>query len=260
MDFACKYSKEYSYVTGHPQFEADYYIGYKANNGLFVIGLKKNGNYYYPMTNRYINFNDEEMMKFLRQMLENQAITMPTSSCIYFKESDSYSKSVYLYDQRKPEKIKILNDYSKKYDATVDVGVGYKYIIEKLLKQFDSKNILFPILTSIFEKVTKRIKIDIEELEHEYWKLPEDILNLIDSYNKSLNTDITAAIDEHTKSVMSENNRLSEENQRHIEELEALKQELLNAKAQIQNLEQENAEYKTREEETINAMKRIYEL
>lgn len=67
MDFACKYSKEYSYVTGHPQFEADYYIGYKANNGLFVIGLKKNGNYYYPMTNRYINFNDEEMMKFLRQ-------------------------------------------------------------------------------------------------------------------------------------------------------------------------------------------------
>ena len=59
MEFACKYSKEYSYVTGHPQLEADYYIGYKSNNGLYIIGLKKNGNYYYPMTNRYIDYSDE---------------------------------------------------------------------------------------------------------------------------------------------------------------------------------------------------------
>lgn len=260
MEFICKYSKEFSYITGHPQLEADYFIGYRAPNGLFVIGLKKNGPNYYPMTNRYIEYNDEESMKFLKQMLENQKITMPTVSSIFFKENGTYSRALYLDYNKKTSKIKSLNTYAKEYNATVDVSVGYSFVIEKLLKQFDSKNALFPALKSIFEKVSKRVMIDVTDIELEFGELPEDILCLIDNYNKSLNVDISAALDEHTKQVINERDRLSEENKRYIDELEELKRELLEAKSTIANLEQENIQYKAREEETIAVMKRIYHL
>lgn len=260
IDFVCKYSKEYSYITGHPQLEADYFIGYKGNNGLLIIGLKKNGPYYYPMTNRYIDYNNEETMKFLRQMLENQRITMPTVSSIYFKENRTYSRPLYLDYNKKTSKIRILNNYAKEYNSTVDVSSGYAHLIDKLLEQFDSKSILYPALKSIFEKVTKRIRIDITDIELENGKLPEDILCLIDIYNESLNVDISAALDEHTKTVVIERDKLSEENQKHIKELEELRRELLAAKSTIESLEQENKEYKQREEETVSAMKRIYHL
>lgn len=260
IDFVCKYSKEYSYVTGHPQLEADYYIGYKTNNGLFVIGLKKNGSYYYPMTNRYLDNDDKETVKFLQQMLENQKITMPTMSSIYFKETNSYSRTLFLKYNRKATKIRILNNYAKNYGATIDVSNGYSHAIEKLLQQFDAKDVLFPALEQIFKKVTKRVRINVTDIELEFGELPEEILRLIDDYNESLNTDISAAVDEHTKMVEDENKDLKEQRKRHLEELEALKQELLEAKSIIQTLEQENTEYKRREEETISVMKRIYSI
>lgn len=260
MEFICQYSKEYSYLTGHSQLEADYYIGYRGINNLYIIGLKKNGQYYYPMTNRYIDFNDEETMKFLNQMLANQKLTMPTKSSIFFRETETYSKTLFVDYQKKSTKIKTINNYAKKYNAIVDVSSGYGYIIEKLLQQFDSKNVLFPALKGIFEKVTQRTKIDITDIELEYGELPEDILLLIDDYNNSLNIDISAALDEHTKSVQEENAHLKNEKQKHIEELEMLRRELLEAKSMVETLSQENSEYKLREEEIVSAMKRIYHL
>ena len=212
------------------------------------------------MTNRYIDFNDEETMKFLNQMLANQKLTMPTKSSIFFRETETYSKTLFVDYQKKSTKIKTINNYAKKYNAIVDVSSGYGYIIEKLLQQFDSKNVLFPALKGIFEKVTQRTKIDITDIELEYGELPEDILLLIDDYNNSLNIDISAALDEHTKSVQEENAHLKNEKQKHIEELEMLRRELLEAKSMVETLSQENSEYKLREEETVSAMKRIYHL
>lgn len=260
MEFVCKYSKEYSYITGYPQLEADYYIGYRNNNSLYILGLKRNGAYYYPMTNRYIDCKDEEGLKFLKQMLENQKLTMPVLSSIYFKESGTYSRNLYLDYQKKAAKLRTINNYAKKYNSSVDVSVGYSYVLEKLLKQFDSKNVLFPALKSIFEKVSKRIRIDLTDIELEFGELPEDILVLIDSYNSSLNVDISAALDEHTKLVEEENQKLRESNGKNLEELEELKRQLLEAKNTINTLQSENSEYKQREEETVSAMKRIYRM
>lgn len=248
IDFVCKYSKEFSYITGYPQLEGDYYIGYKTNYGVLVVGFKKDGEYYVPITNRPINYDDDEAMEFLNHLLENQSITMPSMSSIYYKKSKTYSNTSPVNDQKKAGKIRVLKNYAKNYNATVDVSGGYIYIIEKLLKQYNSKNILFPALKSIFEKVSKRVMIDVTDIELEFGELPEDILCLIDSYNSSLNVDISAALDEHTKSVMSERDRLSEENQRHIKELEELREELLRIKALNEQLQTENNGYREREE------------
>ena len=56
------------------------------------------------------------------------------------------------------------------------------------------------------------------------------------------------------------NKKLKESNSRHLEDLEELKRQLLEAKITITSLQSENSEYKQREEETISVMKRIYNL
>lgn len=260
MEFVCKYSKEYSYITGNPQLEADYYIGYRIGNILHVIGFIKNGDYYYPMTNRYIDFKDEEELEFLKQMLENQVITMPVSSNIYFKKNNALSNTIYLFDQKKPQKIKTLKEYAKTYKSTIDVSSGYDYAIEKLLKQYNSSNTKTPLLNKIFESIVERVHINIKELENEFGGISEEIFDLINKYNKSLNKDISAALDEHTRKVEEENSYLTSEKQKHIKELEDLKRQLLEAKSTIETIQKENSEYKAREEETVDVMKRIYHL
>ena len=247
MEFICKYSRENSYITGYPQLEGDYYIAYKAENGLFIIGLKKNGEYYFPMTNRYIDYNNPDSMKFLDTLLTKQNITMATFTNIYFKNTNSYSQNLYVDYIKKASVIRKLMQYSKNYDANVDVSSGYGFVIEKLLQKFESNSNMYPLFNKIFEYIIKRVKIDIKKLEKKFGILPEEIMSLINEYNNSLSVSIENAMNEHTRKITSERDRLSEENQRHIAELEALKQELLDAQSLIEQLQTENAAYRQRE-------------
>ena len=253
MEFLCKYSKDNSYITGYQQLEGDYYIAYKAEEGLFVIGLKKNGDYYYPMTNRYIDFKNEESMEFLRVLLTNQTITMPTYVNLFFKNTKTYGKNIYMDYIKKAHVIRQLKQYSNNYDAIIDVGVGYGYVIEKLLKKFEANSNVYPMLNIMFSYITKRVKINVKKLENNFGILPEEILALIESYNNSLDVSIEEALDEQTRSITSERDRLREENTRHIQELEAAKAELLRAQALIEQLQQENIGYRERE----SSIKRI---
>lgn len=75
IEFICSYIKEYSFITGKQQLEGDYYICYRKTDGLLILGLKKEGRYYQPMTNRIIDLNDKESKEFLGQLLTNQHIT-----------------------------------------------------------------------------------------------------------------------------------------------------------------------------------------
>ena len=253
IEFICKYSKDNSYITGYQQLEGDYYIAYKTDGGLFIVGFKKNGNYCYPITNRYIDVNDEHLMEFLKTLLTNQIITMPTMSNLYFANTKSYSKTIYVDYIKKAQIIRTLMQYNQKYNVYVDVSSGYSFVLEKLLKKFNDSSYVYPILNRMFKAITNRVLIDVKELEREFGILPDDMKAIIDIYNSSLNKDINAALDEHTKMVISERDRLSAENQRHINELEKLKRQLLEAQTLISQLRTENDEYRERE----SSIKRI---
>lgn len=253
IEFICKYSKDNSYITGYQQLEGDYYIAYRSDNGLFIIGFKKNDNYYYPMTNRYINFEDEQSVAFLNTLLTNQSITMPSMSSLYFVNNDSYSKTMYVDYTKKAKMIRSLMQYNQKYNVYVDVSSGYSFVLEKLLKKFNENDNMYPICNKMFEYIQNRVSIDVKELEREFGIIPDDIKTIIDGYNGSLSKDLSAALDEHTKIVMSERDRLSEENQRHIKELEELKKELLETQTLISQLRIENEGYRERE----SSIKRI---
>ena len=109
------------------------------------------------------------------------------------------------------------------------------------------------MLNIIFSYVNKRVKINVKKLENNFGVLPEEIFNLVESYNNSLNASIEEATDEYVKDITSERNSLREENAKHIEELEALKNELLRAQALITELQKENVLYRERE----NSMRKI---
>lgn len=261
IEFICKYDKTRSYDTGNIEQVADYYISYRSENGLFVVGLKKNGLYYYPMTNRYIDFENEKDIEFLKSLLENQHITMPKLTNIYYFNTGTNSKPMYIDYHKKASMLRTLNEYRRKYNAEVDILEGYQSVNEKLLRMFNNNESSNQIYEKIFERISKKCIIDIKELEMELGGgLSEDIITYINIYNNSINENIDAALDEHTKAVRAERDRLNEEKQRHINSLEDLKRQLLEAKSTIATLEEQNAEYKTREEETIEVMKRIYKL
>lgn len=261
IEFICKYEKSRSYETGNMEQVADYYIAYRAENGLFVVGLKRNGLYYYPMTNIYVNFENEKDIEFLKSLLNNQHITIPKLTNIYYFNTGSNSKAMYIDYHKKASMLRTLNEYRRKYGAEVDILEGYQTVNEKLLRMFSSNENTNQIYEKIFERISKRCIIDTKELQIELGGvLPEDILSYINIYNNSINENIDAALDEHTKSIVSERDRLSEENQRNLKELNELKQELLAAKILIEKLKQENSTYQVREEETIEAMKRIYKI
>ena len=78
--------------------------------------------------------------------------------------------------------------------------------------------------------------------------------------DSEITQDVLKSFDEIKKNIQEENAHLKNEKQKQLEELETLKKELLEAKSMIETLRQENSEYKEKEEETINAMKRIYRL
>ena len=201
IDFVCKYNKENSYITGYPQLEADYFIGYKGTNGYSIIGLKRNDDCYYPMTNRYIEYDNEEEMKFLKQLLTKQVITMPTVSSIHFVSTDSNSRALYLDYNKKCSKIRRLKDYAQNYDSIIDVGVGYSFILEKLVREKDNNSNTTPLLAFLFDRISKRVKIDCNEVELKFGLLSEEVLTIIDNYNASIDTDISAAMDAETKKM-----------------------------------------------------------
>lgn len=240
IEFICKYSKDNSYITGSEQLEGDYYIAYKENDGLSIIGFKKNNNYYYPMTNRYVDYSSEESISFLNTLLTKQTITMPTYSSIYFKSNSVSTKPLFINYNKKSEIIRDLLNYADRYGAYVDVSVGYGYIINKLIQKFEDNSNLYPILNVIFDSISKRVKIDITKLTKEFYSLPKEIISLIDIYNNSIDQSINNALDERTKEIISERDFLREEREKQIKELKLLREELLKKEELIKKLNEEN--------------------
>ena len=78
-------------------------------------------------------------------------------------------------------------------------------------------------------------------------------MELINMYNSTLNESIQKGMDEYTREVTNERDRLKKERERHVEELNALKEEILQYQTQINSLKGE----KDIMEEKIRAVKRI---
>lgn len=246
MEFVCKYKKENSYITGNRQLEGDYYIAYRSDNGLFIVGFKKNGEYYYPMTNRVIDYDIKETEDFLNALLTKQSITMATYTNYNYRNMDGLTTSnrnnIYLDYNKKAVIIRDLLELGEEYDCSVDVSVGYSYVIDKLISKFDSNKKIYLAFQIAFEYILKGNKINIRKVKNNCGDVPDEIIIFMEEYNKTIGSKTIDFDDTPEEKTSSD-----------IAELEALKKQLLEQTARIQELEQLNAQYQERE----NTIKRV---
>ena len=190
IEFICSYIKEYSFITGKQQLEGDYYICYGKTDGLLILGLKKEGIYYQPMTNRIIDLNDKESKEFLGQLLTNQHIT--TLSTIMLGNEYGESKKIFYNNEEKIKKVKTLNAYSEEYDATVEVGKDYMFILEKFSKLYNFSKELDDILTFISNTMQNKCPVNLSKLQEKNVTLSESMISMINAYNLSLEKELTS--------------------------------------------------------------------
>lgn len=207
------------------------------------------------MTNRFVDFNNEESKKFLEVLLTNQTITMPTFSHLYFFNTKSTSDIMYIDYRKKPSLIRQSIMYAQEYGAISDVAVGYKYIIEKLLQKMDSNSNLTRILSEIVSRyINTGKKINKVTLKKQFGNLPEDINSWIDGYNYLLDgknfdasDDCGASLRIENSELTAENKTLKSENSRLRQELEKLRQQVLSMSEANKKLEEENATHRENE-------------
>ena len=165
IQFVVNYNMENSYATGYDRLEGDYYILYNNEGKEFFVGLKKDGRYYVPITNRPITSNGESQTKFLHQLLEKQIITMPIYSSRYYLNDYTESKKYYTLYRDKAKKFSILSHYSGEYGAIIDVSRDYYYTCSKYCNMIDYKESESPIYIEMFKYISQRVKINVSKLE-----------------------------------------------------------------------------------------------
>jgi len=242
MEFVCQYKRENSYITGSEHLEGDYYIAYKSDNGLIIVGFKKNDEFYYPMTNRVIDYEMGENKSFLNKLLAKQSITMATYANYNYRNMEGLTTSnrnnIYLDYNRKSLVIRNLLELGEEYNCNVDVSVGYSFVIDKLLSKFDSNKKIYLAFQIAFEYILKHSKINIRKVKNHCGDLPDEIISLMEEYNKTIGGKTIDFDDEP-----------DEKTSKDIAELEMLKKQLLEQTSRIQELEQLNAQYQKRETE-----------
>lgn len=259
IEFICKYDKHKSYVTGYEQLEGDYYIAYKGkeNNSLFIVGFKKNGDYLFPITNRCVDLNNDDSKSFLNILLDNQVITMITYSHFYYFNTRSQSNRVYVDYNKKNSLIGVLNAYGEEYNAIVDVSVGYKYVIEKLISQFEHNNGVVPILCYISEVMKKGDKINEVTLRKKFGNVPESIKSLVEAYNGAFCNRVEYDVDDECgMSAKSACDAESQEISKLRSELEETKMKLLFTQEELEKSQRINTEYASRERSLMRILER----
>ncbi len=176
IKFICKYDKSSSYTTGYSALDGDYYVAYQYNDGLLIVGLKKDGEYYKPITNRYVSNDD----KFLNVLLTNQVVTVPNYVYMYYLATNTYGNKFTIFQDKKIQMLADAKEYADTYQATCDVSLGYSYALGSLIRARNEKIAMKEAINCILQArpVTN------------FTDLPIELTQAIEEYNKSLHTQL----------------------------------------------------------------------
>ena len=243
IEFIAKYESSNSYISGNQKLDGDYYIAYKKDDLISIMGLKLNDNrLYQPITNLEFDKYSEEYDKFLKQLLPHQSLT-----CVRILNKNSINpdgtierKKFYYNTKDKITKIKKLDRYAENYNCHVTTNTDNIFYITKVDNLYDEKNKLFEILSIITEAINSKSFIDAIKLETKYENLGESLLNLISAHNNSL----SKSSDDSDNSDNQENNYKNL-----ILELKNLREKITNQETLIAKLNNENQKLKEKNQQ-----------
>lgn len=257
IEFIAKYQSNKNYASGNQKLDGDYYIAYKKDNNISIIGLKQNDDgLYHPITNLEYDEYSEEYYKFLNQLLTNQSLTSVKLLQKNFLNVDgTIARQKFFYNNKeKLTKLKTLNRYADNYNCAVTTNDESIFHVSKVSNLYEEKKKIFEIVMTITNAIKRKTFIDATKLENEFGDLDESLLNLISTHNNSLttndeqqSTNINANAESHYKDLILELRNSKKE----IEEKDALIEKINTNNEKLteenQTLKETNNEYQEKE-------------
>lgn len=245
-----KYNSNRTYTTGEEMEKCDYFIVRKHDRKYSALGLVETDikSNYLPVTSRLFN-NEQELDEFLNKVAVNQEITYATS----YKATNfhmDYNKTFYTTLEDKLQLNKNLREIALKVNAIPSISRDFVATIERLLNNRQKSTNNSSILNLVKECILSNNIVEKEEviqmLDGE--EIPNDLDSFIDACN-----DLIYSKSSSNPTIESTYSSMEKDNKSLKEELELLKQQLLEANANIEKLQQENTSLK--EENKINTKK-----
>lgn len=244
IEFICQYNKDRSYTTGYLAKDVDYFIGTKINDEyLMILGLKKNGDTYYPITSMYIDKTSEKGSQVLNECLTSQVLLSPESLLIY-NDVNGFKCKKYDVEGDKIERLNVLSMYASLYDCSLDYSASSIYFLKKLEGIRKSYDIVTKIICDCMKDGKK---VDWNEYNIDMNNIPSALKQLVDLYNtldfsKDSNASIIQGLLECKSELLQANQKLNEECQEYKSMIDSLERDKESLESQVSSLESELSE------------------
>lgn len=247
-EMICKYDRGKTYGYSADFDDMSYLILQKKNEKYYVLKLamSEDGTCF-PMSNQVFN-SYEECKENLSSYLIYQELTLLNNLWVYYNNSTIGKFSILEWERR--ERLEKLKKLSEDFECTPNIIADFIFS----LKIRDDKRQGNILTSNIIEKLCDCIKnkkvfdMDLTNVEQ------EDILKIIETYNDSLFSEITASTDNSYSDLQMKNKNLEKE-------LERLRLENKSLSDTVNYRDEELNEVKTQNNELredINKVKGIF--
>lgn len=242
IEFIIKHDSEKTYQTLDNIDICNYYIVRKKDNNFYVLGLVAGEeNVYLPATSRLYK-NKEEFNQFMNVVARKQEITYATQMKITNYIND-FSEMFYIKEDDKLDMINKLLSYSEKYQATPSLAVDYFYNLSKSIKRRNTDIGVKRVMDMLSQSINKGNVLDSETIKNilDNEELNDSLKSLIDTCNNAMcnQTDNSNAINNYAE-LEQQNKNIKEELLQYKEQLNQLQQQNQLLETQVSELTAEN--------------------
>lgn len=247
-EMICKYDRGKTYGYSADFDDMSYLILQKKNEKYYVLKLamSEDGTCF-PMSNQVFN-SYEECKENLSSYLIYQELTLLNNLWVYYNNSTIGKFSILEWERR--ERLEKLKKLSEDFECTPNIIADFIFSLkirdDKRQGNIRTSNIIEKLCDCIKNK--KVFDMDLTNVEQ------EDILKIIETYNDSLFSEITASTDNSYSDLQTKNKNLEKEVERLRLENKSLSDTVNYRDEELNEIKTQNNELR----EDINKVKGIF--
>lgn len=240
ITFVCKYDRKKAYNDGKNIIKSDYYIIKVLEDGTILeldLVLSPDKKYLYPVSNK-MYVDEFEAEEDLKKILEKQEITIAHSMLLYNYEDDIPMK-FYLKDYEKIEKLNVIKNYITKYGCTIDLLDECERLYKNTNSNREKSSNNYEIYETIIDYIVNGKLIPTNKLGY----LSSQQYELIDAINDNIINSSSVNNDENQESyskLRKSVENLQKVKQELIDENKKLKESIKEKDETIKSLEEDN--------------------
>lgn len=247
-EMICKYDRGKTYGYSADFDDMSYLILQKKNEKYYVLKLamSEDGTCF-PMSNQVFN-SYEECKENLSSYLIYQELTLLNNLWVYY--NNSIIGKFYILEYERRERLEKLKKLSEDFECTPNIIADFIFSLkirdDKRQGNIRTSNIIEKLCDCIKNK--KVFDMDLTNVEQ------EDILKIIETYNDSLFSEITASTDNSYSDLQTKNKNLEKEVERLRLENKSLSDTVNYRDEELNEVKTQNNELR----EDINKVKGIF--